>query len=151
MTKLAAVVLVAFGLLASAAQAAPPTNDDRGSAQALAVPSTVRGTTVDATDEAGEPFASCAGSSNSVWYAIGRAGSTSARDLVIELDAAGDLDAVVEVYRRTRSQLAPVTCGQTLGYLYPVQFDDPNGDGAGPGNAVFFHKHQALAALVNQG
>jgi hypothetical protein len=110
MTKLAVTLLVAFGLLASSAQAAPPGNDDRGSAQALAVPSTVRGTTVDATLEAGEPFSSCAGGANSVWYEIA---PSAARDLVLELDAAGDLDAVVDVYRRTRSQLSGVTCGQT--------------------------------------
>ena len=70
MGKLAVTVLVAFGLLAPAAQAAPPGNDDRGSAQALAVPSTVRGTTVDATTEPNEPF-SCGGPpANSVWYSI---------------------------------------------------------------------------------
>jgi hypothetical protein len=110
MTKLAVMVLVAFGLLASAAQAAPPANDDRGSAQALAVPSTVRGTTVDATAEAGEPFSCAALPANTVWYSIA---PSAARDLVLELDAAGDLDAVVDVFRRTRSQLTPVTCGQT--------------------------------------
>ena len=48
MLKLAIGCLTAFALLVPAAQAAPPTNDDRGSAQALAVPATVRGTTVDA-------------------------------------------------------------------------------------------------------
>src|SRR5690349_22820970 len=100
MGKLAVTLLVAFGLLAPAAQAAPPPNDARGSAPALTVPSTVRGTTVDATTEEGEPFSSCGGSSNSVWYSIA---PSAARDLVIELDAAGDLDAVVDVYRRTRS------------------------------------------------
>ena len=49
-------VLAATLLAPAAAQAAPPTNDDRGSAQApRRVPSTVRGTTVDATNEANEP------------------------------------------------------------------------------------------------
>ena len=110
MGKLAVTSLVAFGLLAPAAQAAPPPNEARGSAPALSVPSTVRGTTVGATTEDGEPSSSCSGSSNSVWYSIA---PSAARDLVIELDAAGDLDAVVDVYRRTRSQLSPVTCGQT--------------------------------------
>jgi hypothetical protein len=110
MTKLAVTSLVVFGLLAPAAQAAPPPNDDRGSAQALAVPSTVRGTTVEATTEPGEP-SSCAGlAANSVWYSIAPA---AARDLVIELDAAGDLDAVVDVFRRDRSQLSSVACDRT--------------------------------------
>lgn len=111
MGKLIVIFLAAFGLLAPAAQAAPPPNDDRGSAQTIAVPSTTRGTTVDATQEPGEPFA-CAGSiGGSVWYAI--KGPAAARDLVLELDASGDLDAAVDVYRRDRSQLTSVTCGQT--------------------------------------
>ena len=111
MGRLAVMLVVAFGLLAPAAQAAPPPNDDRGNAQALAVPSTVRGTTVDATTEAGEPF-TCAGPpDHSTWYAI--AASSTARDLVIELDAAGDLDAAVDVYRRDRSQLTSLACSQT--------------------------------------
>ena len=37
----------------------------------------------------------------------------AARDLVLELDAAGDLDAVVDVFRRDRSQLSSLACGQT--------------------------------------
>ena len=60
--KLFAVVLVIIGLLApAAAQAAPPGNDNRASAQTLgSLPATVRGTTVDATLEETEPF-SCQG------------------------------------------------------------------------------------------
>jgi hypothetical protein len=110
MGKLAVTVLVAFGLLASAAQAAPPGNDNRGNAQALGVPSTVRGTTVDATTEPNEPFACTGAPANSVWYSIS---PSAARDLVLELDAAGDLDAVVDVFRRDRSQLSSLACGQT--------------------------------------
>ena len=110
MRRFAVTLVVAFGLLAPAAQAAPPANDARGDAQALAVPSTVRGTTVDATVEAGEPFSCSTLAANTVWYSIA---PSAARDLVLELDAAGDLDAVVDVYRRTRSQLTAVTCGQT--------------------------------------
>ena len=110
MGKLALTVLMAFGLLAPAAQAAPPGNDDRGSAQALSVPSTVRGTTVDATTEPNEPFACTGAPANSVWYSIA---PSAARDLVLELDASGDLDAVVDVFRRDRSQLSSLACGQT--------------------------------------
>ena len=109
MSRFAVTLLVAFGLLAPAAQAAPPANDDRGSAQALTVPSTVRGTTVDATTEPAEP-GGCGGAGNSVWYAISQ---SAARDLVIELDAAGDLDAAVDVFRRDRSQLSSVACDRT--------------------------------------
>ena len=110
MVRLAIGWLAAFALLAPAAQAAPPTNDDRGSAQALAVPSTVRGTTVDATTEASEPPGCGGAAGNSVWYAIA---PSAARDLVIELDAAGDLDAAVDVFRRDRSQLTSVDCART--------------------------------------
>ena len=48
---------------------------------------------------------------NSVWYSY--RGRRAARDLVLELDAAGDLDAVVDVFRRDRSQLSSLACGQT--------------------------------------
>src|SRR5215218_9034289 len=111
MRTIVVTLLLAFGALVPAAQTAPPANDDRGSAQGLAVPSTVRGTTVDATTEPGEPFACTGAPANSVWYSI--AAPAAARDLVVELDAAGDLDAVVDVFRRDRSQLASVACGQT--------------------------------------
>jgi hypothetical protein len=110
MSRFAVTLLVAFGLLVPAAQAAPPANDDRGSAQALTVPSTVRGTTVDATTEPAEPGGCGGGAGNSVWYAISQ---SAARDLVIELDAAGDLDAAVDVFRRDRSQLSSVACDRT--------------------------------------
>ena len=110
MRRFAVLLVTAFGLLAPTAQAAPPPNDDRAQAQALGVPATVRGTTVDATAEATEPF-SCGGPpANTVWYALDAA---AARDLVIELDAAGDLDAFVDVFRRDRSQLTPLACEQT--------------------------------------
>lgn len=97
--------------LPGVAHAAPPPNDNRAAAQVIAdVPATVRGTTVDATLEPDEP-ASCRGATKgSVFYSF-RAGQ--AGDLVLTLDAGGDLDAVVDVYQRTRSQLTPVTCGLT--------------------------------------
>ena len=110
MRTLFVTLLIAFGALVPGAQAAPPGNDDRGDAQALTVPSTVRGTTVDATTEPTEP-GTCSGiAANSVWYSIA---PSAARDLVLELDAAGDLDAVVDVFRRDRSQLSSLACDQT--------------------------------------
>ena len=70
----------------------------------------MRGTTVDASLEENEPF-SCEGpTGGSVWYEL-PAGAQ--RNLVLELDADGDLDAVVDVYRRERSQVTSVTCAQT--------------------------------------
>jgi hypothetical protein len=111
--KLIVVALVALGLLVPAvAEAAPPANDNRASAQTLgSLPASVKGTTVDAGLEENEPF-SCQGQTGgSVWYEL-PAGSAQ-RDLVLELDADGDMDAVVDVYRRDRSQVTAVTCGQT--------------------------------------
>ena len=112
MGKRIAIVVVAAGLLAPAsAQAARPANDDRASAQGLgSLPATVRGTTVDATLEQPEPFSCLGETAGSVWYEL-PAGIQ--RDLVLELDAEGDLDAVVDVYRRERSQVTSVVCAQT--------------------------------------
>jgi hypothetical protein len=111
MLRLLVVTVLAFGAFVPLAWAAPPPNDDRGNASAISLPATVRGTTVDSTLEPGEPF-SCAGPlGGSVWYSV--AGASAARDLVLELDASGDLDAAVDVFRRDRSQLTSVTCGTT--------------------------------------
>jgi len=110
MAKLVVLIALVVSLIApAAALAAPPPNDDRGRAQSLgALPSTVRGTTVDAGNEVNEP-GSCAGlTDGSVWYAL--SGPAAARDLVLELDAAGDLDAAVDVFRRDRSQLTSLAC-----------------------------------------
>jgi hypothetical protein len=110
--RLIAGVLVTFALLAPAAQAAPPPNDDRADAQPVgSLPASIRGTTVEATPEAGEPF-SCAGTPGaSVWYQLSAA--SRPRSIVLDLAAAGDLDAVIDVFRRDRSQLAAVRCEQT--------------------------------------
>jgi hypothetical protein len=103
-------MLVGLLWLASPAAAAPPANDARTAAQALTLPALVRGTTVDATVDADEPSSGCAGIKDSVWYSFTAA---SSRELIVALDAAGDLDAVVEVFTRRRSQLSAVTCEQT--------------------------------------
>ncbi|CAA9526508.1 MAG: hypothetical protein AVDCRST_MAG30-3416 [uncultured Solirubrobacteraceae bacterium] len=110
-TPVAIAALLVSLAVPGVAQAAPPPNDNRASAQTIAdVPASVRGTTVDATLEPDEPQ-SCRGTTKgSVFYAF-RSGQ--AGDLVLTLDAGGDLDAVVDVYRRTRSQLMPVACGVT--------------------------------------
>jgi hypothetical protein len=106
------VVALAWGLLApAAAHAAPPTNDNRASAQTLSLPATVHGTTVDATLEDTEP-SSCVGQTGgSVWYEV--PAGTAPRAVVLELDADGDMDAAVDVFRRERSQLTSVVCAQT--------------------------------------
>jgi hypothetical protein len=107
-----AVVVVAVVLWPVApASAAPPSNDARGSAQALGrLPASVRGTTVDATLEAGELGSGCTQTKNSVWFTFT---APSNRPVLIALDAAGDLDATIDVFERERSQVTPVLCRDT--------------------------------------
>jgi hypothetical protein len=102
----AAALLSISAALPAPALAAPPANDQRAAAQPLALPAGVSGTTRDSTLEPDEP-GSCAELRGSVWYAIQPA---AGRRLVARLAASGDLDAVVDVFQRTRSQLTPVAC-----------------------------------------
>ncbi len=102
----AAALLLVSAALPAPALAAPPANDQRAAAQPLALPAGVSGTTRDSTLEADEP-GSCAELRGSVWYSIRPA---AGRRIVARLAAAGDLDAVVDVFERTRSQLTPVEC-----------------------------------------
>ena len=107
------LVIAATSLWAApAASAAPPPNDSRTAAQALgALPASARGTTVGATLEgAAELQSGCQPTRNSVWYGF-TAGT--GRSIVVALDAAGDLDATVDVYERERSQVTPVLCKNT--------------------------------------
>jgi len=92
----------------SPAWAAPPANDDRAAAVVVEPPATVTGTLVDATLEEGEP--GCSQTEGSVWY------SFTASDLgavVVQLQAAGDLDASLDLFKRVRSRLELVACGET--------------------------------------
>lgn len=102
----AASLLLVAAVLPPSALAAPPANDQRAAAQPLALPAGVTGTTRDSTLETDEP-PSCAGLRGSVWYSIQPA---AGRRIVARLAASGDLDAVVDVFERTRSQLTPVEC-----------------------------------------
>ena len=98
-------------LLPAAALAAAPANDDRASAQLVPrVPATVDGTTAESTREASEPVSGCAQDGGSVWY---RVNPSDKGRLIVSLAAAGDLDAVVDVYRLQRSQITGVTCERT--------------------------------------
>jgi hypothetical protein len=98
-------------LLVPTTVAAPPPNDARSAPQALgALPAVVRGNLVGATLEADEPISACGPIKNSVWYAF-RVGA--ARGVLTALDAAGDMDAIVEIFVRERSQLSPVACQTT--------------------------------------
>jgi hypothetical protein len=103
---LALSLLLAAAALPAPALAAPPANDQRAAAQSLALPAGVSGTTRDSTLELDEP-SSCEPLKGSVWYTIQPA---AGRQVVARLAASGDLDAVVDVFQRTRSQLTPVGC-----------------------------------------
>jgi hypothetical protein len=97
--------------LAPTALAAPPPNDARAAAQALGgLPASVHGTTVEATLEAGELASGCTPTKNSVWFTFT---ADTGRSIVIALDAAGDLDATVDVFERQRSQVTPLGCRNT--------------------------------------
>ena len=104
------LALAAATLPAPAALAAPPPNDARTSPQDLSLPASVSGTTVEATREDSDPGSACPATTASVWYRF-----TAAADgrIVVNLHAAGDLDAVVDVYVRRRSQTQAVDCDPT--------------------------------------
>ena len=107
----AAIAVAATLSAAPPALAAPPANDARGGAQALGrLPASVRGTTVDATLEAAELGSNCTPTKNSVWFTFT---APSNRPVVIALDAAGDLDATIDVFERQRSQVTHVACRNT--------------------------------------
>src|SRR5665647_2261480 len=93
------------------ALAAAPVNDSRTTPTVLSVPQNVNGTTTGATAEFGEPTSSCEprGVVNSVWYSL----TGVNRRVALTVVAAGDLDAVIDVYARVRSQTTPVDCSVT--------------------------------------
>jgi hypothetical protein len=96
---------------APAAQAAPPSNDARAAAQPLgALDADVRGTTVEASLDVDEPPSGCASMRASVWFAFD---ADETRSIIVALDASGDLDAVVDLFVRERSQLSPAACRPT--------------------------------------
>src|SRR5689334_6451387 len=91
--------LATMAVGASAALAAPPSNDDRANAQDVTVPGSVDGTTVDATQEEDEPEA-CVSDEGSVWYRV----HPKKGRVIAQLAANGDLDATLEVFRVQRSK-----------------------------------------------
>ncbi len=103
---LLAIPLVA----ATSAAAAAPANDARSAAQAVGVlPVAIQGATAGSTVEPDEP-GGCSPIKGSLWYAF-----TPAKDrsVLLALDAAGDLDATLDVFTRERSQLSSVGCQTT--------------------------------------
>jgi hypothetical protein len=92
---------------------APPANDNRADAAELgSLPASVTGTTAGATVESSEPASGCGDAGPSVWYRFA-VGATAPKRLAVEVNATGDLDALVDVYIRQRSQNERVTCQAT--------------------------------------
>jgi hypothetical protein len=107
----AAVIACCCTLLPAAALAAPPPGDARSAPQELGqLPALVRSTAVEATLDEDEPMSVCGPLKNSVWFSFR---APTSRELLVALDAAGDMDAVVDVFVRERSQLTPVACQRT--------------------------------------
>ena len=103
------LVLSSLLIAAPAARAAPPPNDARAAAQPLELPANVQGTTSAATREEDEP-PGCAPTAGSVWYGFS---VDDAQQVLVALDAGGDMDATVEVFARSRSQLQSLGCVTT--------------------------------------
>jgi hypothetical protein len=109
--RLVPIALVVALATASSAAAAP-SNDDLRDAQRLGdLPARVGGTTRDAGTERSEPRTRCGATSGTVWYALR---SDRRGPLIVQLEAAGALQAVVGVFRRGRGdRLQPVACRRT--------------------------------------
>lgn len=90
--------------------AAPPDNDDRADAIRVDPPQTVRGALIDATVEPGIDDSGCATTDGSVWY---RFKAPKRGAIVLDLDAAGEMDAVIDLYRQVRSRFDEVNCELT--------------------------------------
>ena len=109
--RLTVVLLVLLCALPAAAYADAPPNDDKNSPTVITdIPARLQGTTVEATTETDDPGSRCASSRNSVYYQF-RAGSDGR--IFVQMDANGDLDGVVDVLRKVRSQLQNVGCDAT--------------------------------------
>lgn len=108
--SITALLSVTVGAVAS--PPAPPPNDNRDSASPVTLPSTVTGTTAGSTVETNEPPSGCGRSGGSVWYSVTVGGSPPSQ-IGVRVSANGDLDAVVDVYQRQRSQNIPVDCQAT--------------------------------------
>lgn len=104
-------LLLLWAPAAGAADPPAPPNDGRTDAALIAaLPATVAGTTAGATRDAGEPSAGCGCDGGSVWF---RYVATTDGRVTVRLTAAGDLDALVDAFALTRSQLSASLAEQT--------------------------------------
>jgi hypothetical protein len=92
---------------APAASAAPPTNDDFGSATVVgSLPFSDTGSTVESTTPASDPHSCLDRAANSVWYAF-----TPAADVTVEFDTFGsDFDTVLSAYTGAQGSLTQIAC-----------------------------------------
>lgn len=104
-----ATATVLAGQLAPA-WAAPPSNDDIANAIVVNPPRALTGTLVDATLELMMIFSYCTSTDASVWY---RFTAPARGAIIVQLDAGGDMDGAVHVFRRVRSRLQFLDCAFT--------------------------------------
>jgi hypothetical protein len=146
--RLVLATLAVAAVLPASALAAPPPNDDRANATAIAsLPSTQNATTAESTREPVEPRSPCFCDAGSVWYRY--VAATDGR-LILTLTAAGELDATLDAYQQQRSQLtrqdsdvtdaqgkASVTVKVRAGQAYLVRVAQRVGSVAGTFRLVF--------------
>jgi len=93
--RVAAYTLAGGGIALTVARPQIPANDDFENAQPVGRPARVAGTTVDATEQPGEPEPPVyGGSSRSVWYAL----AATSNDVATASTSEGANDAMVTVY-----------------------------------------------------
>jgi hypothetical protein len=103
----ALVVLGAMVATAPSAWAAPPANDNRADATLVQPPQSLTGTVVEATLEATNDSSGCGATDGSVWYHFT---APPRGAIVIQLDAGGEMDATVDLFKQVRSKLTFVDC-----------------------------------------
>jgi hypothetical protein len=110
-TLIGALALLSIPATATAARlAGPPANDNRATPTAVGLPASVSGTTVGATDDPTDPGSECGRAHDTVWYRL--PGAPTGR-VVVRINALGNLDAVVAVYRAVRSRVVEAGCAAT--------------------------------------
>jgi hypothetical protein len=102
-------VSAAFAMTPSA-WAAAPSNDNRVDAMLVDPPQSLAGTLVEATLEPTNDTSSCGSTDGSVWYHFI---APPRGEIVIQLDAGGQMDATVDLFKSVRSKLGFVDCSAT--------------------------------------
>lgn len=113
------VALAAAALVAAShavAHAAPPTNDDFAAAQPIAVPQVLRGSTVGASFEPGEPQPDCVYSAtSSVWFRV----SASPGTVVLASTIGSDFDNALALWAGdSLESLTQLSCNSYGTYSY---------------------------------